>query len=52
MTEECHLVIGDEIGNVGKFPKFHHFNQHLSIIKIFANLTNILVAIKNIFQIQ
>ena len=45
-------MIGDEIGNVGEFPKFNHFNQHLSIIKIFANLTSILVAIKNRFHIK
>ena len=46
LTEEWHLVISGELRNVGKFPKFNHFNQNLSITKIFANLTSILVAIK------
>ena len=45
LTDKCHLVICDEIGNVGEFSKFNNFNENLSKIKIIANLTSILVAI-------
>ena len=28
VTEKCHLVFGDKIGNIGEFRKFSHFNQN------------------------
>ena len=49
---DSRVSFGDEIGNVDEFPIFNHFNQHLSIIKICANPTSILVAIKSKFYIK
>ena len=52
VKEKCRSVIGDEIGNIGECPKLNRFNQNLSIVKIFINITIILVAIKDRFHLQ
>ena len=52
MEEKCDLMIGDEIGDADNFLKFSHFSPNSSIIKIFANLTIIMAAFQNRFNLQ